>query len=269
MENQEAGGVEDFYNWSREYWIGLSSDPLAEFAGLLNFGCWDAGAKNLYTAQLRLFDLCTHWLHPLDIDASGLEIGCGLGGNSTRLCANNPIHMTAMDVSTAQLDIARQRAESLGFDSSRVRFVNGSSMNMPFADDFFDFSICIESSFHYPELDTFVAEQKRILKPGAKAVIADITCEDDTKIRFRQGNYFYSTERMIKLLENNGLEVVSLQNIGPHVFNSLYAYACSYNQDKKSKLSKYWNLVLSNYASLFQKGLMGYHIFEIQKPSAK
>jgi len=74
---------------------------------------------------------------------------------------------------------------------------------------------------------------------------------------------------MTRLLEENGLEIVAMQRVGSHVFKSLYDYTCSYNKDKKSKLSKYWNLVLSNYVSLFQQGLMGYDIFEIQKPVAK
>lgn len=256
--------IDDFYNWSRQYWIEFSTDPVHGFAGLLNFGCWDQDARNLYHAQLRLFERYTSFLQPFADNTCGLEIGCGLGGNSIRLCEEFFVQMVALDISPAQLEIASQRASVAGC-LDRLEFVHGSSMDMPFVNQQFDFSICIESTFHYSNLGEFVAEQARVLKPGAKAIIADITCEDSSRVRFRQGNYFYSVEQMRLLLRHNGLELVALHRIGEHVFNPIYDYFRFFSGSEKSKLKKYWSLVFSNYASLYKQGLMGYDIFEIQK----
>jgi ubiquinone/menaquinone biosynthesis C-methylase UbiE len=264
MKEPSVEEISDFYNWSREYWVDFSSDPEHGFGGTLNFGCWNSGIDNLYAAQRRLFDIFTSMLSPLENGTLGLEIGCGMGGNSTRMCEEYPVEMVAMDISPYQLEHARKRAEKMGLNE-RIRHVNGSAMDMPFSDNQFDFSICIESSFHYSDLGRFVSEQARILKPGGKAVIADITCEDTSKVRFRRGNYFYSVDTMKQLLQQNNLKLLKLERIGAQVFVPLYEYSLRYNQDKRSKLSKYWSLVFSNYASLARRNIMGYDIFSVIK----
>ncbi len=264
MSNDEIDGVDRFYDWSRDYWIDLSTDPENGWAGLLNFGCWDNGSANLHQAQLRLFEICTEFLRPSTLGAVGLEIGCGPGGNAIKFCEQESVYMTALDVSSGQLELAKKRALA-SHCRPRVQFVYGNSMDMPFSDDSFDFSFCVESSFHYSRLGNFIAEQARVLRPGAKAVIADITCEDNSKVRFKQGNHFYSTSRMKGLLAANSLELVAVRSIGIHVFEQLYEHAFAFSSGKKSSLSKYWNLVLSNYLSLFRTGLMDYHVFEIRK----
>lgn len=264
MGERSVEEIEFFYSWARDYWYRLGSDPEKGFSGLLNFGFWDQGVTNLYEAQQRLYNVCLEKISPFEPGSKGLEIGCGSGGNSMRLCKEEPVHMTALDISKVQIDWATKRAAEAGL-GSELRYVLGDSMDMPFEDELFDFSLCIESSFHYERLESFVEEQRRVLKPGAKAVIADITCEDPSGVKFRQGNYFYSVSRMTDLLKKHDLEILSIQHIGSQVFDSLYECMYEFSKSEKNKVSKYWNLVLSNYSSLSRKGLMDYVIFEIRK----
>ncbi|MEA3464447.1 MAG: class I SAM-dependent methyltransferase [Thermodesulfobacteriota bacterium] len=264
INNADTEKIEYFYNWSRDYWYELGADSDKGLSSLLNFGCWDSGTVNLYQAQQQLFDVCTQKLCPIQSNACGLEVGCGIGGNSIRLCQQQPVNMTAMDISTSQLNIAINKAQALGC-ANRIKFVSGDSMAMPFDDEMFDFSICIESTFHYPRLDRYVAEQHRVLKPGAKAIIADITCEDPTQVKFRQGNHFYSVQRMQKLLLESGFKIIDIHRIGSSVFEAFYRYMCHFNQQRKTKVTRYWSLVLLNYVSLYRQGVMGYDIFEIVK----
>ncbi len=256
--------IEHFYDWSREYWCELSTDTDNRRSHILNFGCWNDGIGNLYQAQLQLFDIFTKILNPIKSESNGLEVGCGIGGNSIRLCLQQPVNMTAMDISNAQLNIAFKHAQELGCGNC-MQLVQGDSMLMPFNNEVFDFSICIESSFHYPRLDKYVSEQYRVLKFGARAIIADITCEDSTRVKFRQGNYFYKVDYMKSLLINEGFNVVAIHRLGPYVFEQLYTYVNRFNQRNKSKLAKYWSLVLANYALLYRDGIMGYDLFEIIK----
>ena len=264
MSEKSVEEIEFFYSWAREYWCRLCSDPEKGYSGLCNFGYWCEGITNLYDAQESLYNVCVEKVRPFKPGFKGLEIGCGSGGISMRLCKEESVHMTALDISKVQIDWATERASEAGF-GSELRYVLGDSMDMPFEDEMFDFSLCVESSFHYERLDSFVAEQRRILKPGAKAVIADITCEDPSGVKFRQGNYFYSVDYMTELLKKYDLEVLSVQHIGSEVFNSLYEHMYEFSKNEKTKVSKYWNLVLSNYSSLSRKGLMDYVIFEIIK----
>ena len=265
MKQDNTGKIGDFYNWIRDYWGELSRDPGNGFSGLLNFGCWDTKPANLYKAQDRLFDVCVEGLRPFHANTKGLEVGCGIGGNSLRLCLKEPVRMTAIDISEEQLKIAQQLAIDAGCEH-KIRYMFGDSMEMPFEAEMFDFSICIESTFHYSAIDRFVAEQVRVLKPGAMAVIADITCEKVSKVRFQAGNNFYSVDYMAGLLESSGLEILNLNRIGAYVFEPLYKYVRDYNVNCKLKVAKYWNLVLYNYANLAQKGLMGYDIYLVKKP---
>lgn len=267
MNGNESNEINSFYVWARDYWCELSKDAERGFSGLLNFGCWDSGAGNLYEAQERLFALIVEHLFPFPAGRHGLEIGCGIGGNSIRLCSRMPVTMTAMDISPVQLALAAQLADQAG-QADKITFMRGDSMAMPFADASFDFSICVESSFHYEAIDRFVAEQARVLKPGAMAVIADITCDNVAGVRFRQGNHFYSAAAMQDLLRDNGLELVHLRRVGSDVFVPLYDYVRRFSGASKQKVSKYWNLVLCNYAQLAQEGAMGYDIFTVRRPPA-
>lgn len=267
MKTEETEEIGDFYSWIRDYWGELSKDPVNGFSGLLNFGCWDTNPANLYEAQDRLFDVCMEGLRPFHAGSKGLEVGCGIGGNSLRLCSREPVQMTAIDISKGQLMIADKLASEAGC-GDKIRFMLGDSMDMPFEDEMFDFALCLESTFHYSAVDRYVAEQVRVLKPGAVAVIADITCEQVSKIKFREGNHFYSVGYMDALLKGSGLEILQLNRIGPYVFEPLYKYLRDYNADCKEKVAKYWNLVLCNYANLAREGLMGYDVFVVRKPRA-
>jgi ubiquinone/menaquinone biosynthesis C-methylase UbiE len=264
LSDVEVSRVDEFYRWSRQYWLDLSTDPDLGSAGLLNFGCWDEGVGNLYEAQIRLFNLCKEYIAPFQNGSSGLEIGCGIGGNSIRLCQEEPVSLTALDLSPNQLKIAKAGADGSLLRGS-IDFVRGNSMQMPLASSAFDFSMCIESSFHYVDLDRFVSEQSRVLKTGAHAVIADITCDTPERVRFRQGNHFYTSAHMCELLHAHGLEVVNVKAIGQYVFLSLYQHAVAFNKGRKDKLAKYWSLVLSNYSKLYADGVMDYVIFHVRK----
>jgi len=268
MDTNSAEEINDFYNWSREYWVECSSDPERGFSGFNNFGCWNSDVHNLFSAQQCLFDLFTGLLEPLSAGMYGLEIGCGMGGNSTELCMKYPVKLAAMDISSHQLSHALLRAEHLGC-SDRIQHINASALEIPFAAETFDFSLCIESSFHYHDLEKFIYEQARVLKSGALGVIADITCENTSCIRFRKGNYFYSVGTMQQLLSDNHLELLKLERIGSRVFRPLYQFLSSHNSEKHRKVSKYWKLVLSNYFKLEEKGLMGYDIFLFKKSIRK
>lgn len=265
MDSLAITEVDNFYRRITGYWSELSYDPERGSTGLLNFGCWDSGDQNLHDAQLRLFEIIAELLKPVRKNASGLEVGCGIGGNVIRLCECYPVNMTALDISQAQLEVAMQRADRTG-NATRINFIHGDAMNMPFENALFDFSICIESSFHYPEISRYVKEQFRVIKPGAKVIIADITCEDNSKVKFRQGNHFYSVHFMRNLLLEQGFNVINVHRIGQYVFAPLYDYLKKFSARKKSKTSKYWNLVLMNYSALCREGTMGYDIFEIEKP---
>lgn len=256
--------VGDFYAWSRDYWIDLGRGDDGTCSGMLTFGLWEEGTENMFAAQENLRQLIVRCLGELAPAARGLDIGCGIGGAAIRLVQERDVTLTCMDLVPAQLEIARGLAQKAGV-AGRIEFGPGSSMDMPFRDETFDFSYCIESSFHYPDKLAFFRENFRVLKPGAVAVVADITCEDNSLVTFRKGNYFCAAKTMRQLMNEAGFSVEENVDIGDRVFHPLLAYVEKFNAGRRDKLRRYWNLVLKNYAVLFDHGKMGYEIFVLRK----
>jgi 2-polyprenyl-3-methyl-5-hydroxy-6-metoxy-1,4-benzoquinol methylase len=265
-EINEAGQVKDFYNWSRDYWIDLSRSAADETSGMLNFGYWEADTANLYDAQINFRAEVAKLLGPLEPHWLGLEIGCGIGGLAAWLASQaGGARIVCLDLVQEQLVQARARAEVAGV-AERILFGRGSSMSIPFAASSFDFAYCIESSFHYPDKAAFAAELFRVLRPGAAAVLADITCSNLNKVTFRSGNHFCSGDLLQGHMQGAGLEVQRRRSIGGQVFGPLCAHAHGFNQGRHDRLAKYWNLVLTNYAQLWERGLMDYELFRLYKP---
>lgn len=258
--------ISDFYEHFREYWGHLSSSPTGVRSDMLNFGYWPAGTTNMFDAQHQFFEKISGLLPGVQRSTRGLEIGCGIGGISLNMLKNfNHVSMVALDISAPQLALAQQNALRLGLHE-RFQAVHGDAMDLPLADAEFDFTLCIESTFHYEDKARFFAENYRTLKPGGYAVLADITCEDVTQIKYRRENFFESKDRYIAYAREAGFALVSEQNIGPEVFGPLYAHVVAFNRRKREAGVKYWSMVLNNYAHLAAQRVMGYDIFLLKKP---
>ncbi len=256
MIQQVAG----FYNWSRNYWIELASLPDGTTSGMLNFGLWQEDTTTLFDAQENLRREVFRHLPALAGGAAGLEIGCGIGGAAVRLAKERDVHLTCLDLVAEQLELGRSLADRHGL-GAQIDFTLGSSMSMPFDDSSFDFSYCIESSFHYPDNQAFLRENQRVLKPGAATLIADITCSDNSRVGFRRGNHYRSVTDMTAAMLAAGFTDVGVTRIGDRVFKPLQAFAEAFGHGRRDKLQKYWRLVLRNYEKLWEEGVMGYDIF--------
>lgn len=256
--------VGDFYQWIREDWIAISADAEGNSPGLLNFGLWQPGTSNLFEAQMAMHERVIGWLGTLSPGWSGLEIGCGIGGTAVRLAAETGVGLTCLDLVSTQLDYARKRAREAGV-AEKIDFKQGDAMAMSLPDNHYDFSYSMESTFHYPDVPAFIRENFRVLKPGARGLIADITCECPEAVTFREGNYFYGFDHMRNWLTTAGFELVAVDRIGDLVFAPLYRFMCSTGSCADPKLRRFWRLVLKNYSELAAQGKMGYDIFVVRK----
>lgn len=92
-----------------------------------------------------------------------LDAGCGNGRFSYQAQANGA-RVVAMDASEAAY-VAFENFRNRGIDS--VGVVRGDALNMPFADDRFDYAFSIGVMQHTGEAQVFLAELARVTAPGA------------------------------------------------------------------------------------------------------
>jgi ubiquinone/menaquinone biosynthesis C-methylase UbiE len=107
-------------------------------------------------------------------DAAGkdvLDYGCGPGYLTKYLIEEGAKSVTGIDVSDAEIEQARERAEENGI-ADRSRFVVADAHATDFPDDSFDLIIG-DSILHHLELRRALVEIRRILRPGGTAVFLE------------------------------------------------------------------------------------------------
>jgi ubiquinone/menaquinone biosynthesis C-methylase UbiE len=104
-----------------------------------------------------------------------LDVATG-GGFTAAAFAPLVGEVTALDVSTAMLEQARERARAAGV--SNVVFESGAAEALPFPPDAFDGVICRLAAHHFLSVPMFAAEAYRVLRPGGRLLVTD-TSEPD------------------------------------------------------------------------------------------
>ncbi|MGI8632645.1 MAG: class I SAM-dependent methyltransferase [Solirubrobacterales bacterium] len=93
-----------------------------------------------------------------------LDAGCGGGRYTFAMAAMGAAEAVGVDVGTAGLADARARAEAIG--ATNVHFERASVLELPFADESFDFACSSGVLHHTPGVEQGLRELRRVLKPG-------------------------------------------------------------------------------------------------------
>jgi SAM-dependent methyltransferase len=106
-----------------------------------------------------------------------LDLGCGAGTDS--LVAARMVglegHVTGIDMTPEMLDKARRSAAEMGAEN--VEFVESEAEELPFADASFDVVISNGVIDLIPDKDAVFSELYRVLVPGGRIQIADVTIQ--------------------------------------------------------------------------------------------
>lgn len=265
--NLNVEEIREFYCWVRDYWEKLSAAADGTLSHVLNFGVWERDTPNLYAAQENFRQIIVALLDNVSSDSHCLEIGCGIGGFAVKTAMDIKGRLHCLDLLSEHLELSASYANEMNI-AEKMTFYQGSAMQMSsFVDNSFDCAYCIESSFHYTDKEKFFQEVYRILKPGGIFVIADITCEDNNKITFKQGNFFPSSDEFIQYFNSAGFIRNKYRSVGSQVFAPLLNFVRTYNQKNKlrDKSTKFWERVLTNYSELCRAGLLDYKIYQLKK----
>ncbi len=103
--------------------------------------------------------------------ASALEVAPGPGYLAIELARTGKCRVTGLDISETFVKIERQNAAEAGV---KVDFNHGDATTMPFADNSFDFAVCVAAFKNFTQPVQALNEIYRVLKPGGTALIVDL-----------------------------------------------------------------------------------------------
>lgn len=157
-----------------------------------------------------------------------LDVACGAGAVVIGV-APRVERAVGIDLSEGMLEIARSRLRTASKDHplANVEFLRAPSDALPFPDASFTAVVCTTALHHFPDPQRSIDEIARVLEPGGRVVIGDMSRDAiTTKIadpllrRFEEGHVGLQRKRDVEaMVARAGLRLTSSR----HVWLLLYA----------------------------------------------
>ncbi len=122
--------------------------------------------------------LLADWLALPGIDRV-LDVATG-AGHAALAAARSAGVVIAYDLTAEMLGEARRLARKRGIGG--MRFTQGQAERLPFAAGSFDAVVCRVAAHHFVSPETFLAEARRVTRPGGRVVLIDTSVPDDETI---------------------------------------------------------------------------------------
>jgi tocopherol O-methyltransferase len=166
--------IQQFYDASSGLWEQVWGEHMHHGY----YGSTGKEKKDRRQAQIDIIEELLSWGEVRQADSLRdsfpsriLDVGCGIGGSSLYLAQKYNANVVGITLSPVQASRATERAREAGL-AREVQFQVADALNMPFADDTFDFVWSMESGEHMPDKEKFLAECYRVLKPGGTFLMA-------------------------------------------------------------------------------------------------
>lgn len=152
-----------------------------------------------------LYDATLNAMQPADGDAI-LEIGFGNGKFFDKLFAKaNNLHITGLDFSSTMAAEAKENNQR-SISDGKLALVQGSSNQMPFADNSFDKIFCINVIYFWDEPQGHLQEIRRVLKPGGQFFATIRSKESMEQMPFTQYGFAkYNEDEWTSVVEHQQL----------------------------------------------------------------
>lgn len=171
-----------------------------------------------------------------------LEVGCGNGWLSAKLCTIPLSQVTGIDINDGQLNQAKRVFDKV----QNLKFFNYSLQDEMFSDRKFDVIVFAASVQYFSSLEKLLNESLKQLKPGGEIHIIDshLYKQDETEAARLRSNYYYRAigfPEMINQYFHHSFEELKLFN-----YKILYNPHSIFNKLKKSKNPFYRICIRSN-----------------------
>lgn len=232
------------------YWYISTVDKNADII-FMNFGYShpdmnlelnETDIKDRYTAQLYHKVASVTELSDKDV----LEVGCGRGGGISYINRYlTPKTITGIDLNNKAIKFC-----SKYYTEDNNSFFQADAQKLPFDDNSFDFLINVESSHRYPNMELFLSEVKRVLRPGGYFSFTD----------FR---YDHELEELDSQINNMGMKLHNKEVITKNVVEALDHMTVERKSMVKRFLPGFLHKIGNNFAAV--KGTETYDFFKTGK----
>ena len=178
--------------------------------------------KDRYAAQLYHFVANGINIKGKDL----LEVGCGRGGGLSIVNRYMfPNSATGLDLNKKAIDFCQKQ-----YSNEKIKFSQGNAQNLNFLDNTFDVVLNIESSHRYLQINKFLDEVYRVLKPGGFLLFSDFRDKNEIenlKTQFKNANFILIkdeiiTENVLEALELSSKEKENLiQKLVPKILQNI------------------------------------------------
>ena len=130
-----------------------------------------------------------------------LDVGTGTGDFALALLARSPrsAQVTGIDISPGMLEIAERRAAKAGLGPRYERLI-ASVESLPFPEETFDVVMAGFVIRNVGDIPRGLAEMRRVLRPGGRAVILDLHTPRNPAIRRLYRTYSFLSPRLAAAL---------------------------------------------------------------------
>jgi ubiquinone/menaquinone biosynthesis C-methylase UbiE len=238
-----------------KYWYNVFASKYESMnISLMNYGYVD---ENTDGEQLKLdsqdeperycYQLYNHVASAVNLEGlEVLEVGCGRGGGTSYIKRYlKPRSLMGVDFSLSNINFCRKNHNISG-----LYFIPADAEALPFKDDSFDVVVNVESSHCYSNMDKFLAEVYRVLRPNGNFLFTD----------FRPSESVVTTQQQLK---KAGFTIVKKENITANVMAAMRLENQRKSELIKDNISKYMHWLAYWFAAA--EGTPMYRAFESGK----
>lgn len=153
----------------------LPNWKLTQAHGLTGYNCGYTASRGVSTFAAHQQDLVWRLLGDVRIDAGTtmLDVGCGIGGPAGWIFERfGPRRLIGLEYCRPSVEAAEVRFAG---QPRRPTFLQGDAHAMPLQSGSVDVIFNLESALHYPDKRRFLGECFRVLRPGGRLCLGDIT----------------------------------------------------------------------------------------------
>lgn len=188
----------------------------------LHYGFWDEGVSNRKEAIIKENEVLSN-LAKMKAGDLVLDAGSGVGGSSIWLAKERNANVVGLNIVNKQLTIGRDLAKRRGLLED-IDFVEGDYHELPFKERSFDVFWSLESLEHATNIERFIQEAYRVLKPDGRIIIAatfkgreELTEEEQKQLNVGMNvsgafNDFQTANQVSSIMRNIGFMEVTSYN---------------------------------------------------------